>query len=219
MFSRNLTFMTTIALLAGALLVTGCATSGPQQMQKTTQSLTGITEQLTKGKVQIDATVSAMNAMAKPASGDLTAAYKSFQSQVAKLQSSYDGSKSRSAEMRKKKDEYLAAWQKQLDQISNEKLKERSAERRQDVIKGFDKVKEAADKARTDFDPFMKDLGDIESYLAAQLTPAAVESIDDVIKRTNKEADAVKKSIDELMKAVDELVGELTSVQATTAEG
>ena len=52
----------------------------------------------------------------------------------------------------------------------------------------------------------MDDLTDIETFLSADLTPAGISTISDVIKKAGQDAAVVNKRIDAVIQQIDDTV-------------
>jgi hypothetical protein len=190
-------------------LVTGCSSNGQaKESTKAVGSLQETYERLGKGKVEVDRTVAAMDQLVKGT--DLKSSFKSFSDSVAALKSAGEAVTKQSAEMRDKRDEYLATWEKEVEGIKNQDIKESAEQRRVRIKASYDSIASAAGDVRAAYPPYLQDLQDIQKALSLDLTPAGVAGVTPVINKARAEGQALSRKIEALNAQIDTLRGKMS---------
>ena len=127
---------------------------------------------------------------------------------VAKLDSTAAKARKRSQEMKEQGKAYFAQWEKQMAEVKNPEIQNLALARRAKLQEAFDAIAKVAEPLKSQFDPWMSDLKDLERYLANDLTIAGVDAAKTLIAKTQDEGRHVQKSM-------DALVAELNTVAAT----
>ncbi|MHC4769552.1 MAG: DUF2959 family protein [Planctomycetota bacterium] len=201
---------TKIALVLTGLFVTavleaGCASSsGYKQADRTSDQMGTLRDELDKGKTQISETINALNDLESTANS--AAAFESYRKELRATEAQAQRVRKRADDMRKKGAEYFKNWEQQLEEFSSDDLRRRASERRTELLAAFDRISEASQALTEAYEPFMDDLTDIETFLAADLTPAGINAISDVIKKADQDAAVVNRRIDEVIRQIDDTV-------------
>jgi ABC-type Fe3+-citrate transport system substrate-binding protein len=192
-------------LLVAAVMEAGCASSsGYKQADRTSDQMGELRDELDKGKTQISETITALNEL--QSTSNPAAAFESYRKELKATDALAQRVRKRADEMRKKGAEYFKAWEKQLEELSSDDLRRRASERRTELLAAFDRISEASQALKEAYGPLMDDLTDIETFLSADLTPAGINTISDVIKKAGQDAAVVNKRIDEVIQQIDDTV-------------
>jgi methyl-accepting chemotaxis protein len=187
-----------LVVLAGAVaLIAGCKSSNYEKGAAAGAGLQASADKISQGSGKIDATLTSLNDMVN-SPGDLAAQFKKYSTSVSDLESSAKDVQSKVASMRSKGNEYFKAWDEQTAQIHNEDIKNRSAARKEEMLKKFTEIKMSYTQASESFKPFMSDLKDIQTALATDLTPGGVTAIKGAADKANKDSVPLKASVDKL---------------------
>ena len=188
-----------LVMAAGlTLLMAGCKSSNYEQGAAAGAGLQESADKMGQGNAKIDAALAALNDLVnKP--GDLPTQFKTYSAAVSDLESTAKDVQSKVASMRGKGDAYFKAWDEQTAKIQNEDIKNRSASRKEEMMKRFTDIKTSYAQASEAFKPFLQDLKDIQTALATDLTPGGISSIKGVADKANKESVPVKDSINKLV--------------------
>ena len=114
----------------------------------------------------------------------------------------------RGQDMRTQGEAYFAEWQKELAQVKNPEIQKLASERQARLKESFDNIRNVAEPLRTQFDPWLSDLKDLQKYLGNDLTISGVDAAKGLFKTTREQGTKVQKSM-------DALVAELNTVAAT----
>src|SRR5258705_1556792 len=189
-------------ILALACLATfaSFACQAPDKGAKTGQNITKAADHIEIGMKQLDATVAALHDMTDKPAADLTTQRKAYEKSLADLESTAKTVGSTTSDMKASGQAYFAEWDKQLASIQNEDIRERSAERRKEIEKDLNKLREEYDEAKAAFDPLMSDFRDIRTALKADLTLTGIEAL----KPAANKVDKGSKSMNEKLKTLAE---------------
>jgi hypothetical protein len=91
--------------------------------------------------------------------------------------------------------EHYELWDQELAAISNQELKQQGRERRAEVTKAFGDIKEAFNQVSMAFAPYLKNLQDLQRYLAADLSAAGVKGAGGMIGGLKLESVGVQRHI------------------------
>ena len=195
--------------VAAAILMAGCGTtSGYKQADKTGAGIAEFRAEIVNGKKAIDETMKALDQIAVTANTDPRKAFEQYSKNVANLESTAAKARKRAQDMQTQGQAYFAAWEKQLAEVKNEEIRKLAADRKAKLQETFASIKKVAEPLKTQFDPWMSDLKDLQKFLGNDLTIAGVDAAKSLFAKTKAEGVEVQKSM-------DALVAELNSVEAT----
>jgi len=200
-----------IALLTISGLFAGCATSGYQKAGNVASNVEKAADSIAKGSEQIDLTLAALTDLVNNPQPDLKPQFKKFSSDVNAVEAFAKNVAGRAKNMSTLGTNYFATWEAEIAKIQNEDIRKRSTERKEAVMKHFEKVKVDYNEAKTAFIPFMNDLKDIRTALSTDLTTAGITSIKGVAEKTNKNAVSVRQSLAKLVADFKELSSSLAA--------
>lgn len=206
----------TLVLIASAALATtlsggGCSSSGSQAVkrsEKTVDSLSEFRSQVIAAGAQLDRTMSSLDGVIN-ASSDRKKAFERYMKEVAALKKQGDEAKSRADDLRARSREYVAKWQKEVSSVSNPELKAQAEARRARVQDRMDEIEADAAAAKDAYVPLMKNLTDIQTVLANDLSAAGVQGVAPVAASARQDAAALKKSLDAFVVELDNVIGQL----------
>jgi chromosome segregation ATPase len=194
-----------LLVLAGAIaLIAGCKSSNYETGAAAGAGLQTSADRINQGTGKIDAVLTNLNDIVDHP-GDLVTQFKKYSTSVSDLESSGKDVESKVAAMRAKGGDYFKAWDEQTAQIKNEDIKNRSAARKEEMMKRFSDIKMNYTQASESFKPFMSDLKDIQTALATDLTPAGVSSIKGAAQKANKDAMPLKDTLNKLAQQFKDL--------------
>ena len=190
-------FRQLVICVAATLLIAGCKSSNYEKGSATGAGLQAASDRIGQGTAKIDAALGSLNDLVNNP-GDLVTQFKKYSSAVSSLESSAKDVQSKVAAMRAKGNDYFKGWDEQTAKIQNEDIKNRSAARKEEMMKKFTDIKMSYTQASESFKPFMQDLKDIQTALATDLTPGGVTAIKGAADKANKDAVPLKDSINKL---------------------
>jgi len=198
-------------MLAVVLMVGGCATERGEPARVTTRAVTSMQEtrqELVWAGQQVDEMVSAMDRLAKT-SDDLPQAYRAFVNEVSDAADQTQKARRRAQEMQSRWREYLLSWERESERIVSPELRAGAAQRREAVREHYNRLRDAAVAVDIAYQPFIRQLRDIQRALSLDLTPAGVEAAQPAFE-------VARKSAADLKEQLEAFVAELADVSAAT---
>jgi hypothetical protein len=205
------------SITAGAaLLFTGCATSsGYKQADKTGAGIAEFRDEVIKGQKAVDDTVKALDQIAATATSDPRKSFEEFRKQVANLDSTAAKVRKRGQEMRVRGQAYFKEWEEQLAQVSNPEIRALAEQRKAKLQATFQSIKQYAEPLQAQFDPWMSDLRDLQTYLANDLTIAGVDAAKKLFTKTTSTGLEVQKSMEALVAELNTVAATITPAKVT----
>ena len=91
--------------------------------------------------------------------------------------------------------EYFAAWDTSIAQMSDQGLKQASAERRTKVMKDHEELAASLDDIGSQLPPFMSTLVDLKAFMGADLSSENVGKAVEMIQKSQAVAQTLKDKI------------------------
>jgi hypothetical protein len=195
--------------VAAFALSTGCSSDSGGRTAESKKSITSLKDtrqELVKAKGEVnDATVALDKLSAGGNGGNLEQSYKQYTVAVKDVQTAGDRAKARAKTMKDNARQYVAKWEKEMEQVSSPELRAGAAERRQRVKDNFEQITASGRAVRDAYDPFLKNLQDIQRALASDLTPDGVHAAHFAIDKAKTQGTALNTQIDGLIANLDEI--------------
>jgi len=215
---QALLFTVAVTVLGLALAAPGLSLAAdPKAAEKVAQGMLKFDEAIKTANTQIDATLNAMNALAKP-DANLVDGYKAFTKEVDNLGKVAEKAKANSQKAAAQRDQYLKQWQASQESIQNAQLKAASEARRAELGPKIEALKGSLSSAATTFGPFHQDLKDLTVFLGNSLNPATVAAASDLMTKCNTDGASVKADLGKASAAVQELAGSIKPGGAVPAK-
>lgn len=198
-----------VSLVAGlaclALLSTGC--SSPKAVKSADaagSSLQSLAASLEKGRAQVAKVMTALNELVA-AAADPKKACGNFSSEVASLDKIAADTRERAEKMKATLKEHYALWDQELAAISNPDLKQQSITRKAEVTKAFEDIKSSFNQVSLTFKPYLKNLQDLNRYLATDLSAKGIAGAGNMISGLKTESVTVQRDIQAAAKKIADL--------------
>src|SRR5262249_15129834 len=149
------TKLITMAAAVGgaAMLLSGCGTtSGYKQADKTGEGIAEFRDEITQGKVAIDATMKALSDIAASATTDPRKAFERYSKDVANLESTAAKIRKRGAAMQEQGQAYFKHWEEQLAQVQNPDIRALAEQRRAKLQDAFTTIRKYTEPLKAQFD-------------------------------------------------------------------
>lgn len=205
--SCKLTLLTVVASVA---LLSGCATSGYKNADKTGEGIAEFREEVVNVKKAVDGAMSNLSQTAADAATDPRKAFEKFSKSVDQVDNARVKAGKRAAEMKAAGASYFKQWEKQLANIENPEIRQIAAEREAKLNEQFGKVAPLLEQAKADFDPFLSDLKDLRTYLSNDLTVTGLDAAKGIVKKTRETGTKLQGSIDDLITEMNSIAATLT---------
>jgi len=204
------TSISTLTGLVAAALMSGCATTGYKQADKTGAGIAEFRAEVISLKQAVDGAMADLTKITETAASDPRKSFQAFAKSVDKVENSRAKAGKRAASMKAAGEAYFKQWEAQLANISNPEIRSLAAERKTKLSETFSKVRPEMEQARDDFDPFMTDLKDLRSFLSQDLTIAGVDAAKGIIEKTREHGMRLQKSLDSLIDEMNSIAAALT---------
>jgi len=201
--SKHLTLCAGLAVLG--VMMTGC--SSPQAVKSADSagsSLQSLADSLEKGRVQVAKVMTALNEVVV-AAADPKKPYGNFSSEVASLDKIAADSRARAEKMKATLKEHYALWDQELAAIANPDLKQQSLARKAEVTKAFEDIKESFSQVSLSFRPYLKNLQDLDRYLATDLSAGGIAGAGNMINGLKTESVNVQRDIQAAARKIADL--------------
>jgi hypothetical protein len=187
------------------------ALPGQASQQQLATSIREAHLETTRTDAQLNATLSALNALTAQKKGDLRPAYNTFCSEVSKTEAAAGWTATRIQWMAGDGRQYFQSWQGTISGIANKSL-QKKAQKRLDAVKlSYDKVEASLKQAGERFKPFLSDLADIQKTLATDVTAGGVKAIKSTVRSANWNEQYVDKAVKAALKDMDKMQKALSS--------
>jgi chromosome segregation ATPase len=203
---------TQVALIASLGVFAGCVSHSYDKGATTSEALQASADKLTETSTRVNDTLAALNNLTFKSQGDLRDQFDAFSSSIKKLDANRDALDAQISDMHSKADVYLSDWSNQVTNIQSADLRQRSAQRKDEVAARLKTVEDSYQGVKNSFVPFTQDLKDIQTYLGTDLTAGGVASIKDVVAKTKVDAVPLRDSIKQLQGSFSDLSTALSPV-------
>lgn len=198
-----------LGIVAVVAVLAGCSNMMPaKDGSKVVRSMEETHKYLGTAAEELQATNAALDRAGTAT--DLKAWYAEYSKSVAKLQKGAEHARDHWYSMKANNQAYVDAWEKEIGETSNPEIKETMEQRRQRVTERFESVRQIAEKVRDSYQPYVKDLQDIETALKVDLTAGGVKALEPSISKAKADGDVVMKNLDELGIALDKMSGRMS---------
>jgi len=199
-------------LIVGLMAVcAGQAQAAPDQKPSVTISLNQLNNEIHALRSNLARTMTALEAvkaagtsktdLTKPY-GEFSSAYSELEAQVTKLREHGTATKARAKE-------HWEAWQKELTEMQNAKLREKAQKRYTATSAEFGKISERVADAKEVFAPLAADLKDIHTYLKTDLSQDAVSSLSTSIWKMTNKSKSVDGKLEDVTKQIERTLNKL----------
>ena len=200
-------------MLCILMMLAGCAMTGPTGRTRPIQApvavhaVTSIHDtraELVRADQQVDAMVVAMDRLAS-APANLPQVYKVYVDELSQTAWQAEQARQRAERMRAQWQQYMTAWQNEIDRLSTPELQAGAVQRGQVVRENYARLRDAARAMQDAYQPFITQLRDIQRVLSLDLTPAGVEVAKPAFDAARKSAANVKERIEAFILDIDDV--------------
>jgi methyl-accepting chemotaxis protein len=146
---------------------------------------------------------------AAKAGGDLDKTFAGYSSAYGQLDSQVTKMRQHGTAAKARAKEHWEAWQKELTDMQNPKLREKAQKRFTTTQAEFEKIVEKVNEAKDTFAPLAADMKDINTYLSTDLTRDAVSSLGNTIWKMGGQAHSVDGKLDDVNKQIERTINKL----------
>lgn len=189
---------------------------GVQRTATAADALNAMAEELSRTRQTLGDTLASLDELTK-AQGDLLAPYDRFMALNERIGEADKHVAERTEDMRARARDYITNWEVEVYGVEDADLRKQAESRRARVRSDYEKISDSMRSLRDAMQPFKRQLDDIKTVLANDLTPAGVRAVTPAAGRAKQSGEEVQHRLDALIGEVDRVAKEMTpSVPETT---
>lgn len=220
---QTLGLLAIVVMTGAAILTSGCATGGSssagyKKADKTGAGIAEFRDEIVNGQKAINATMKSLGEVAATADTNPRKAYEQYSKDLANLESTAAKIQKRAASMQEKGKAYFTQWEQEMAQVSNPDIRKLAEQRKAKLQEAFDSIAATTKPLKEQFDPWMKDLKDLQTYLGNDLTIAGVDAAKKMFKKTQGEGVEVQKLMDTLVAELNTIAAAITPAKVEPAK-
>jgi len=220
MKKNTLAKILTLTLAGGtAGLFTGCGTTaGYKQADKTGAGIAEYRDEVVNVQKAVTETLQSMEQVEVTANTDPRKAFDQFSKSLSALDAAAAKAATRGQEMKSKGEAYFLQWEQQLAQVKNPEIKQLAEQRKDKLSTAFQGIKKVAEPLRAQFDPWLSDLKDLQTYLNNDLTISGVDAARPQFAKAKADGAQVEKSMDELVAELNSIAAAITPARVPESQ-
>jgi len=205
--------MVLVGAVASLVLISGCATSGYQKSDRSTDSMVQTKVEVDSAYKQVTRTITALDTIMRAQVGDLRPLYEDFAAHLKTLDQDAESARSRALSMQSKNQDYFNSWAQEIEAIQDPSVRGKSLNSLKAAKANYQAVEQSLVKTRDAYIPLVSALNDLQTALAQDLTPSGVASLAPAYSKARQQAIDLQAVMITSMKAMD------TAVRARTPRG
>jgi len=198
------------ALVAVAIGVAGCSSTGIQRSEKATTTMQTMDNDIKAIVTQLDATGASLDELMRPGQSDFKKAFASCTDNIAKIETMEKRFAIHADEMKDRGKDYFDEWQQEGNKYNNQQIRELSEKRRVELGEVYGKIAENSIAVKQPFKAYVSDVKEIQSYLSNDLTSKGIEAIAPISRKVVEDGDKLKLAIRDLQMAIETAKAEMS---------
>jgi DUF2959 family protein len=199
---KALLWMAAVGMAAG---LTAPAAWAQKAQAKNIEEMGAFRAQIMEIRNQIEPVLNSLNAVVQGASGDPSAAFKSFQKELGKMNDEVEDARKMRADMQKKGQALFAEWEKKMGTITNPQIKAAAEANRTKLQALYDSIEPDIAAVKETGTSFLSDLKDLQAYFQVDLSSAGIASVADMITKANADGKTVQTLLDKVLTTLDQV--------------
>ena len=164
--------------------------------------------ELSRGQRQVDETVAALASLPVQ-QANLTPALQAMDKEIAETEAQAQVIRDRVRDMQARAATYRVNWEGDTSNITDPELKAAAAQRSAMIQERFDALSKQMLEARDAYQPFIKDLKEVQTYLRNDPTPTAVTGAQNILNRASENGKALSTKLGALVNEVNAMSSQL----------
>lgn len=201
-----------------ASMVGGCHISrsevegGHKVGRKSVEDITGARSSLLEVEKQIVSVLDSLNALEKSMATSVHAkdAFMDYSTKVKAVRKGIDKTKELARKLNKD-DALFREWEVTMGVTSDEEMKARTEARRPVLVAEYERIRGDARGAGECAEQFWRDLADLDTFYASDLSPSAIRATSDLVARANSDGEKCRELVDEMVKEIDAVLSTIGS--------
>ncbi len=152
--------------------------------------------------------------MIQTANTDPRKAFKEFDKAVPRVESAAQKAKKRSDDMKARGKAYFDQWEKELASVESPEIRQLAQQRKLKLQGSFDAIRSVMEPARDQFNAWLGDLKDLQTYLANDLTITGIDTAKPLIAKTKSTGLDVQKTLDVAIAELNTIEAAVTPAKA-----
>ena len=202
--------MMMVAVAALALAWSPAGFAQGKLAERSSKSMQATLVEVQEAYGQITATIGSLGTLMSAQVGDLRPMLKDFSAEVKQLQSAAEVARKRALNMQDENKEYFAAWAQDIAAIADPAIKAQSQQRLQQTFAAYQQVEQNLIKSRDTYAPLNSTLGDLETALNQDVSPAGKAALQPSFAKAREQAVAAQAALQATQKAIQAAQGGLT---------
>ncbi len=194
------------------LCLSACTATGYKKSGAAAVSMQTAAAEVQEENKALEQALTALKELVNEPEADLRRPFVHFSTAVDRLAAAARKTESTGARMAQQNSVYLAAWDKQLQAIEFEHVRDLSQSRRTEVGNHFDAVKQRYAESQQAVGPLIMYLKDIRTALDSDLTANGLESLKGVVENAGVNAGKVQTALTALTDELSASSAKLSSV-------
>ncbi len=195
-----------------SLCLSGCSTARISKGNAAAMSMQRAAAEVQAESNAVELATKALNELQSATGGDLRQPFRHYSKAVDHLASAARKTEATGNRMAKQNTAYLASWDKTLQTIDYEHIRELSQARKEEVGKHFQAVHQRYQESEQAVQPLLAYFRDIRSALATDLTGGGRESLKEIVENAGQNAVKVQTALAALEQELNNSGAKLSSL-------
>jgi Protein of unknown function (DUF2959) len=182
---------------------------GVQRTQTAADGLHAMSQELSSARQTVGETLTALQELSN-AQGDLLAPFERYMRLREDVDQSAERIGQRGEEMRSRARDYITNWEVEVYGVEDTDLRAQAEQRRNRVRADYGKISDASRALRESMEPFRRQLGDLQTFLANDLTTAGVRAASASVQKATQSGQELQRRIDNLIVEVERVANSMT---------
>ncbi|SPE55574.1 conserved hypothetical protein [Verrucomicrobia bacterium] len=213
---RRLAVSIVAIVVAGGL--SGCSSAGYHKGDSAARSLESGAGEVQAESRSLDSTLGCLDDLVNKPSADLKPQFRGFSAALDRLMTASKRAQAAIQDMEQRNAAYLAAWDKELEAMNYEAIRDHSEARRNEVAEHFNEVNRRFQDTQSVMGPLISYLQDIRTALSADLTASGLDAIKPNVENADQNAAKVKLALGQLADQLADSSAKLSSVATAASQ-
>jgi hypothetical protein len=182
-------------LAAGSIALTGCNTAGYHRSGAVAASMQVAATEVQAESEELENVMRGLRQLANGSEDDFRISFHQFSSSLDRLKTAARRTEATGKRMVRKGDVYFESWNKNLETIDYEHIRDLSASRRTEVTNRFAEIDRRYRESQAAVQPLITYLQDIRTALNSDLTQAGIKSLAGVMQNADASAEKVRGAL------------------------
>jgi hypothetical protein len=207
-----------VCLALPLVVLSGCSTTSSSRAEGAAVTALALSAEYQTLGGEIAVSVQLLDEVTAASAFERSKAYDRFHSQLKQLEAHGQRVSRASANMQKRSHVYTEAWQAQIDEVQNPKIRAVAEQRSAKVREQFESVREELNEVQETYSEFERNLLDISIVLEADLSGPGVQLLETVIETASDDSVTAREEIQHVVGQLDWISNALAKPVAPPSE-